>query len=119
MMAWCGWRVATTDSIKEQVEVDWIIVIPFVKRYRRKKSQKQSFKQLKGTINDENFSGIFPVTYLHERFGGIDNTSSNQSVKRTEMLHHVSSSNVSYKIFSILTWALILILWGFVTVCRL
>ena len=94
------------------------IVIPFVKRYRRKKFQKQSFKQLKGTINDENFSGIFPVTYLHERFGGIDNASSNQSANRTEILHHVSSSNVSYKIFSILTWTLILILWGFVTVCR-
>ena len=96
-----------------------VIVIPFVKRYGRKKSRRHSFLQKQEIKNDDNSSGIFPVTYLLARFGGIDNTSNHQSVNRTEVLNHVPPSNASYKVFMILIWTLIFILWGFVTVCGL
>ena len=90
------------------------IVIPFVKRFRRKQLKYLSSKQKKGRKHEEN--DIFLVNYLLERYGGIDNTTSHQDVKRTEISHRVSSTNASYRIFLILIWTLIFILWGFVTV---
>ena len=90
------------------------IVIPFVKRFRRKQLKYFSSKQNKGRRYNEN--SLFLVNYLLERFGGIDNTTSRQDVNRSEIPHHVSSTNASYRIFLVLIWTLIFILWGFVTV---
>ena len=95
------------------------IVIPFVKRYRRKMLKKDMLKHKKEKLHNNNSNGIFLVRYLIKRFGGIDNHSSHQDVNRTEILHQMSSTNTSHKIFSILIWTLIFILWGFITVSKL
>lgn len=86
------------------------IVIPFIKRYHHKSVQRKE-----GEINKDN---LFFLRYLQTRFGGTSYTKHHKDIQHIEMPNKLSAHNCSYRVLLILTWILIITVWGFVTVCN-
>ena len=93
------------------------IVIPFLKVYNQKNASRHSGKQTETSRHTQHTGTIFFLSYLKKRFGGSV-YNKNRNVKHIEMSNNQSDRNVSFLVLLILTWTLIFLLWGFITVSR-